>query len=86
MKVDVLAYVEDNELVVGLRSNIPHSQCGLFDGNCYFNYYTINKEEKEIMTMNIIPTNNGWDILVEDELWDEVPLDGSYTSSFSINI
>ena len=86
MKVDVLAYVEDDKLTIGLRSNVPHTECGLFDGYYYFNYYTIDKEEKEIMTMNIIPTEKGWDILVEDELWDEIPLDGSYNSSFSISI
>lgn len=86
MKVNVLAYVEDGKLTIGLRSNVPHTECGLYDGEHYFNYYTVEEEVKEIMTMEVIPSTKGWEIYVEGDLYDEIETTNTYGSAFTISV
>lgn len=86
MRIEVLAYIEDDKLQIGVRSNTPSMECGLFDGEYYFNYYSAINDPIEIMTMDIVPLGNlTYDIYVEGDLYETISPNNS-SSNFSIDV
>jgi hypothetical protein len=84
MKVDVLMYIEDNKLIVGLRSKSPMFNCGFFDGDSYFQYHAFNDSD-ELLTMEILKSDdNVFRVYVGDMLMDIISYENS--ANFSINV
>jgi hypothetical protein len=84
MRVNVLMYIEDDALTVGLRSKSPSTECGLFDGESYFNYYIVDADD-EIMGMDIVKIDQKTFEVYVDDLLIDVITDGD-SSSFSIDV
>jgi hypothetical protein len=84
MKIDVLMYIEDNKLIVGLRSKKPMFECGFFDGDSYFEYHSFNDSD-ELLTMEIFKSDdNVFRVYVDDMLMDIITEENS--SNFSIDV
>ena len=44
-QIEILAYIEDDVLSVGIRSLKPHDELTMFDGEYHFEYFIIEKGE-----------------------------------------
>jgi hypothetical protein len=44
-KIEILAYIEDDVLSVGIRSLKPHDELTMFDGEYHFEYFIVEKGE-----------------------------------------
>lgn len=44
-KIEILAYIEDDILSVGIRSTSAHDELTMFDGEYHFEYFTVDRGE-----------------------------------------
>ena len=85
MNVQILAYMEDDALSFGIRSE-EKFEGATHDGAWWFRYGTVEETKTKILGIKIKPTTDGYEIKHKGEILDFVPLDGSHTASFEITI
>lgn len=45
-KIEILAYIEDDVLSVGIRSLQAHDELTMFDGEYHFEYFTVDRGDR----------------------------------------
>jgi hypothetical protein len=52
-KIEILAYIEDDVLSVGIRSLEPHDELTMFDGEYHYTYKSVDYDSQEFIIENI---------------------------------
>lgn len=88
MRAEAYIYVEDGDLVVGIRSNNRFKDSFEDDGHfvSYHNIDGMDSEIVEIETLTIVPKSDGWEVYFDEEQYEYIPFDGSYSAQFEFII
>jgi hypothetical protein len=85
MKAEALIYEEDNNLVIGIRSEFKFDGA-FYDGDYFVKYYTIEGESPaDIETMKIVPFPQGWEIHI-DNVFEGVVLKNTLCNGFNLTL